>query len=967
MSIRDINPNFMLTVQNFREPASFKRWVLPLIALMLFTATGRAASSGAFYVNYSATVPDEAARLHDTLIVHPEAQIDLANVRRQNATALAYLSIGEVAADAPYRDEVLQKKLPFAGRNPVWNSDLIDLADKRWTDYLVDTLAADIVRKGFDGFFLDTVDSVLAVAPGDAERTAVLRDAVVRLVRRLKTQFPGKQIVINRGFFALEAVKESLSGVLAESLYSTYDFATKTYRAVPAEETASLLRELRRSAAAGLDVYVIDYVAPDDFATADRTAARIQQEGFKAFVSTPDLRGHSLAPVRAVPRRVCALFGNQAQRPLDQINRPMESFIGRSLQTQLEWMGYETDYFKILSPADLPALDANYRAIVLPNFWEIPESVEPAVVDWLIRQKKAGRKILIFGALPFNDEWALKKFVEGFGLRGSGKALGDVTAAEFAIKHPLFDGGEAAPVPLTTGNLDLQAPANARIDLQVKVTKTDGTAALFDAAFVCDWGGAVLNPYLFYNRADNVDLWQIDSFGLLEDAIGAGPAPIPDTTTRDGLRMLMSHIDGDGFANVSWTDSTKRSAEVVRDSILTRYPLPVTVSVIEAEIRCLGIGQDPADQPRLEKIARDIFALPNVQPASHSFSHPFVWIDGDPSAMRYESHNLQLKTPYTMSYEREIDGSVDYINRHLAAPGRPVEIFLWSGNCRPGPEALARVRQLGILNVNGGDTLISKQYPTVTKVSPRTMPWQDELQVFAPNQNENVYTNNWEGPLFGTFIHVIDTFKRTETPRRLKPVDIYYHFYSADYHASLRALHTIYDWAMAQPLHSVTLRDYALMAIDARHTSIHQIGPEHWRILTQGNLRTLRLPAASAHRIDLGRSRGITGWNQHGDVAYVHTDGSAEIEIALAAQPIAGQLRLQSSTADITFDTFSADALVFKTRDLRPATVVLAGLPPAVECSVMINGETNTLQTAPDGRLTLTLPAVAVTKLALPR
>src|SRR5690606_42158235 len=66
----------------------------------------------------------------------------------------------------------------------------------------------------------------------------------------------------------------------------------------------------------------------------------------------------------------------------------------------------------------------------------------------------------------------------------------------------------------------------------------------------------------------------------------------------------------------------------------------------------------------------------------------------DLSAMRYESHNLQLKTPYTMSYEREIDGSVDYINRHLAAPGRPVEIFLWSGNCRPGPEALARVRQL---------------------------------------------------------------------------------------------------------------------------------------------------------------------------------------------------------------------------------------------------------------------------------
>ncbi|MCP5531317.1 MAG: endo alpha-1,4 polygalactosaminidase [Opitutaceae bacterium] len=957
----------MLSVQIFRESVSFKRWKWLWLSLALGAAISRAESPRAFYVDYSSVIPDEAARLYDTLIVHPEAQIDLAKVHQQNAVALAYLSIGEVAADAHYRDEVLQKKLPFAGRNPIWNSDLIDLTDKRWLDYLVDTLAADIVHKGFDGFFLDTADSVLTVAPDDVERTAALRDAVVRLVRRLKTQFPDKQIVLNRGFFALEAVKSSLSGVLAESLYSTYDFNTATYRAVPAEETASLLRELRRGAANGLEVYVIDYVAPDDPTTAIRTAERIEQAGFRAFVSTPDLRGHSLAPIRTVPRRICAFYGNLAQRPQDQINWPMESFVGRNLQTQLEWMGYESDYFKIRTPADLPALDEHYRAIVLPNFWEIPESVEPAVVDWLITQKAAGRKILIFGTLPFNDEWALKKFLNAFDLRGTGKTIGDVAAAELAPHQAFHQDAEATPTASTTGNLDLQAPDNAQVALQVTVTKADGTVVRFDAAFVCDWGGAVLNPYLFYNRADDIDLWQFDSFGFLDAAVGAVPAPIPDTTTRDGLRMLMSHIDGDGFANVSWTDSSKRSAEVVRDSILTRYPMPVTVSVIEAEIRCLGVGQDPADQSHLEKIAREIFALPNVQPASHSFSHPFVWVDGDPSGMRYESHNLELKTPYTMNYEREIDGSVDYINRQLAAPGRPVEVFLWSGNCRPGPEALARVRELGLINVNGGDTLISKRYPTLTKVAPRTMPWGNELQVFAPNQNENVYTNNWEGPLYGTFIHVIDSFKRTETPRRLKPVDIYYHFYSADYHASLRALHTIYDWAMAQPLHSVTLRDYALMAIDARNTTIHQVGPEHWRILTGGHLRTLRLPAESANRIDLNRSRGVTGWNQTGDVAYVHTDGSAEIEIRLADQPIPNQPRLQSSTANLTFERFTPEALVFKTRDLRPATVILAGLPAGIELIALINGQTEAVSTAADGTLTLTLPAVAETRLELPR
>ena len=47
------------------------------------------------------------------------------------------------------------------------------------------------------------------------------------------------------------------------------------------------------------------------------------------------------------------------------------------------------------------------------------------------------------------------------------------------------------------------------------------------------------------------------------------------------------------------------------------------------------------------------------------------------------------------------------------------------------------------------------------------------FQVFAPNQNENVYTNEWRGPFYG-FERVIETFEFTETPRRLKPINIYF-------------------------------------------------------------------------------------------------------------------------------------------------------------------------------------------------
>ena len=52
--------------------------------------------------------------------------------------------------------------------------------------------------------------------------------------------------------------------------------------------------------------------------------------------------------------------------------------------------------------------------------------------------------------------------------------------------------------------------------------------------------------------------------------------------------------------------------------------------------------------------------------------------------------------------------------------------------------------------------------------------------------NENVYTNDWTGPFYG-FRDVIDTFRMTGEPRRLKPINLYYHTYSASKVAALKA------------------------------------------------------------------------------------------------------------------------------------------------------------------------------------
>ena len=111
-------------------------------------------------------------------------------------------------------------------------------------------------------------------------------------------------------------------------------------------------------------------------------------------------------------------------------------------------------------------------------------------------------------------------------------------------------------------------------------------------------------------------------------------------------------------------------------------------------------------------------------------------------------------------------------------------MFLWTGDTAPPAEAVALSDPAGVLNMNGGDTLITRLNPTLTTVSGLGLRRGASLQVFAPNQNENVYTNNWTGPFYG-YQRVIETFELTGTPRRLKPVNIYYHTYSATKTASL--------------------------------------------------------------------------------------------------------------------------------------------------------------------------------------
>jgi polysaccharide biosynthesis protein PelA len=369
---------------------------------------------------------------------------------------------------------------------------------------------------------------------------------------------------------------------------------------------------------------------------------------------------------------------------------------------------------------------------------------------------------------------------------------------------------------------------------------------------------------------------------------------------------------------------------MLRDFI-ARYPVPHTVSVIQGETG--GTGLYAALSPALEDIARRIFALPQVEAASHSYSHPFNW-NAALAGLTDRPYGLPIPG-YRVDLDTEIGGSIRYIDDRLMPPGRRAGVFLWTGDCVPPASAIARTWSEGLLNMNGGETTITRSNPSLTAVAPLSLRKSGWLQVLAPNQNENVYTNLWTGPFWG-FERVIETFEMTERPRRLKPVNIYYHTYSASKPASIAALRRVYDWAMGQSLHPVSGSAWILKVVDFEGFAVARDlrRPGVWKLVGDGALRTVRLPDTVAPSIDWVRSLGVAGSHHGADGRYLHLSAPVAWLVPSAGEPVPAPIVLEAN-GRIDAVVRDANGLSFR---FSPAVAGELVLSHSVSCRVSIGG-----------------------------
>lgn len=683
-----------------------------------------------------------------------------------------------------------------------------------------------------------------------------------------------------------------------------------------------------------------------------RRAALLGGAATAAITAAPVKPSVASSTVPPVPRRILALYEGTIEARLKNTD------IHRTAAMPLEWLGLTLEYRDV--NAELPPIwtDPSYRG-VLTWFPEPNLSNFPAYVAWIERVAASGLRIVQIGdaapkpgAMPQALEFELRRrALAALGVRALGSwsmvTIGDrvvsrdASATEFEYK---FDAGLPA--------YEIYEPDQADAASWLVVERADQQRSRSHLVILSKSGGFIAPGYAVgIDHQTGVKQWFVDPFAFFAAAFATESLPAPDTTTLCGRRLYYSHIDGDGWRSVSQVRAPGRApvtnAEVVLQAVSANPDLPVTVAPIAAEL-------DPAFAGDLRAIgaARAFFRLDHVEPATHTYTHPFRW-------SFFEQYSAAAEAPFEGEYRSaatghpqtvetaatpaakggccgraaqaghspprafggrpfdlatEIGGSARMIEAIAGSPAKRVRLLQWPGDCTPFPAALQAAAEAGLLNINGGDTRCDTEYPSVSAVAPLGLQRFGTIQIYASNSSEELYTDLWTDRYFG-FRDLPETWDRTGAPRRLKPFNLYYHMYSGERRASLDALlGNLSALRQRGDFLPVFASRFAALAEGFFQTAITQEGQSAWRVHDRRGLQTIRFASGAQRGLDLSACDGVLGARLINNDLYVALDPVHHAPlVALAARHDGAPLRpyLVEAAWEVSNLLFTSDRFSF--------------------------------------------------------
>ena len=681
-------------------------------------------------------------------------------------------------------------------------------------------------------------------------------------------------------------------------------------------------------------------------------------------------------------RKILAFIQRDFKETTDQ------NSIGEVVESILNHLGLIIEYRFIEDPLPTEQEMQEYRGIIT---WFHGNAIAnaQAYANWLKGQMDNGKLYVILGDYGAYQDSAFKSQVstsEVMKTLGVDYRPNPTEFDEFRRRNPgldAFSGGSIEhmdinvckferDINLNDPDLKLRGwPIYLSIDPKSKVylSVKDGRGKS-DVLLTTPRGGLAVGQFIMYTppnsairkessqpaskdglatgpAAEENDLqqWRFDPFKFFSEAFQVKDLPSADVTTLNGSRIYFSHIDGDASFGMSLIDRASLNHEMMYREILAPTQLPVTVSFVTNNLE----KKATSTYTREINAARQIFALPWVELATHTDIHPFNWRDGDLTRVTEPGGDFHLvKVP--PDYKKEVYHSIDFTNQVLAPPGKKCTTLLWSGLCNPPQIALEMTDSIGVCNMNGGDPIYDSTNPFVAGVANLYKKVGNRYQYHTCAAGDFYYTSSWTRDYDG-MKRLPEFFKYTEEPRRLRAMNLYYHFYLAERELGIQGLRSAMEYVKTQRPAPMFVSNYVAIVKDMITTKIGRSSDGAFVVTNSGACRTIRWDNMPQDP-DLSRCSGVIGFYRMGQRLYVHLDESKTHKIILGSAKGNSVYLERASHYVNSFKVAAGNSVTFRMHGVGPGHFTLANMPAGTyRVNVSTCGESR-VAAGVDGKLT---------------
>ena len=209
---------------------------------------------------------------------YPKEELDA--FRSKGHKVFSYINIGSLEDFRDYYDEYKDLSL---GAYEHWEEEVwVDVSQKRWQDFMLNDIAAGLLEKDIDGFFVDNCD-VYYVHPKEE-----ILEGLTVIMKGLKAT--GKKVIINSGDTFLDAYCEQggkwddvISGINQESVFSTILWDEGTFGTAEPEDHEYFVSYIDRYGSQGAEIYLLEYTTDEELVK--EIKAFCEERGYTYYVA----------------------------------------------------------------------------------------------------------------------------------------------------------------------------------------------------------------------------------------------------------------------------------------------------------------------------------------------------------------------------------------------------------------------------------------------------------------------------------------------------------------------------------------------------------------------------------------------------------------------------------------------------------------------------------------------------------